>query len=380
MVAHPPKEKRKVQISGKSSCMISLPKRWVKEMELTQGSLLAITRHSSTSLLISADSNLVSKPSTGEEVVTLYVPVPEAPEATVRKIACLYVQGYNLIKVKLGDNPLNSLNKTAIREHVRRLLIGVEIVSDSSDGLLLQILLGKSELSIENALKRMSIVSSTMLEDAVSSLRSLDRRRAHDVIEKDEIQRFGFYASRQILGTISHDLFKDGGDMLEPADLTVYLQVSKSIQYIADCARDIAQKATLLESPPSDNAVEYITRMSEFASEIFDAAVLSFFKKDSKAAERTIERSKNLVMLEREISSSTKGRMSTENVAQTFTIAGAVSSLARIIHFSRDMAELVLYLTSEQYVTVNNGTGSRSASMLLKETPVLQSSPSHSAE
>jgi phosphate uptake regulator len=58
MANHPPKEKRKVQISGKSSCKVSLPKRWVKEMGLVQGSPLAISRHNSTSLLISMDKRL----------------------------------------------------------------------------------------------------------------------------------------------------------------------------------------------------------------------------------------------------------------------------------------------------------------------------------
>ena len=76
MVVHPPKEKRKVQISGKSSCMISLPKKWVREMGLTQGSPLTITRQNGTSLLISADKTIGGKLVYGsdEAVVVLTVP------------------------------------------------------------------------------------------------------------------------------------------------------------------------------------------------------------------------------------------------------------------------------------------------------------------
>ena len=192
MTSHPPKEKRKVQISGKSSCMISLPKRWVNEMGLVQGSPLSISRHNSTSLVISVDKNFANGMARSEDSVgVLSVPNPESPETTIRKIVCLYVQGYNMIKVRLPESPISSLHKTALRELLRRQLIGVEIVSDSSDGLLLQILLGKSELTIDNAMKRMSIVSISMLEDAIGALKFFDKKRARDVMDKDETERFG---------------------------------------------------------------------------------------------------------------------------------------------------------------------------------------------
>ena len=44
-----------MQISGKSSCMVALPKKWVKEMGLRQGSEIVITRPSLSSLLVTAD-------------------------------------------------------------------------------------------------------------------------------------------------------------------------------------------------------------------------------------------------------------------------------------------------------------------------------------
>ncbi|HXQ92868.1 MAG TPA: PhoU domain-containing protein [Nitrososphaerales archaeon] len=365
MTSHPPKEKRKVQISGKSSCMISLPKRWVNEMGLVQGSPLSISRHNSTSLLISVDKNFGNSVAKGEDNVgVLSLTNPESPETTVRKISCLYVQGYNVIKVRLAENSIGSIHKSAIRELLRRQLIGVEIVSDSLDGLLLQILLGKSELTIENAMKRMSIVSSAMLEDAVGALRLFDKKRAREVIEKDEIERFGSYTARHILGSINHDVFKEGDDA-EPEKLAINLMISRAIENAAKCARDIAEQAIRMGSPLDDAKVESLNHLGECASEIFDSAILSFFKRDSRAAERTIERSKEYSVLERSITDLYRSAHSTPGTEQIMALISSMGSLRNVVHHSMEISSLVLGLTTEQYVRNEEGLATLPASGLL---------------
>jgi phosphate uptake regulator len=344
--AHPPKEKRKVQISGKSSCMISLPKRWVKEMGLVQGSPLTISRHNSTSLLISVDKTLGGNLVRSEnDVGTLYISKPEPPETVLRKVVCLYVQGYNMIRVRFSENSTSSFLKSTIRELVRRQLIGVEIVSDTSDGLVLQILLGKSELTIDNAMKRMSIVTSTILEDAIAGLRFFDKRRARDAVEKDEIERFGSYTSRQILGSINHDFFKEGDDS-EPEKLAVYLMIARAVENIAGCARDIGEQTLRLDSALDSRSAENLGKIGVSASEIFDSAILSFFKRDSKTAESTLEKAREFMQL---VGIALDGgrQNSTDRI---IAIVGVIESMKSIVRHSTEMANLVLALTPDQYV------------------------------
>ncbi len=52
--------------------------------------------------------------------------------------------------------------------------MGAEIVSSSQDNLQVEILLGNSELTIENALKRLSSVSSIMLEEAIEAFKTVE--------------------------------------------------------------------------------------------------------------------------------------------------------------------------------------------------------------
>jgi len=369
MASHPPKEKRKVQISGKSSCMISLPKRWVKEMGLVQGSPLTISRHNSTSLLISMDKNLGRSAVQSEnDAGTLYISRPEAPETILRKIVCLYIQGYNMIKVRFSENAGSSYRKSPIRELVRRQLIGVEIVSDTSDGLVLQILLGKSELTIDNALKRMSIVSSAMIEDSIAALKSLDKRLARDVVEKDEIQRFGSYTSRQILGSINHDFFNQGDDS-EPEKLAIYLMIARAIENVSTCGRDIADQALKLEMPLDPKTAEEVGKIGSAVSEIFDSAILAFFKRDSRAAEVTIEKSKEFSMLVANLlESSRKTAVITPAVAaQLVALVSSLESMKTMVYHSIEVSDLVLSLTPEQYVRTEEAIPTFSSSGLVLE-------------
>jgi phosphate uptake regulator len=351
MASHPPKEKRKVQISGKSSCMISLPKRWVNEMGLVQGSPLTISRHNSTSLLISMDKNLGGSTVKNEkDIGALLVSRPEPPEAILRKIVCLYVQGYNIIRVRIVESSTSSYLKTAIRELIRRQLIGVEIISDTSEGLMLQILLGKSELTIENAMKRMSIVSSAMLEEAVSALRFNDSQRARDVLEKDEVERFRSYTERQILGSMNHDLFKEGDDS-EPERLAIYLMVSRAIANVANSAREIAEHALRFETSLDRASTDYLGKLGACASEIFDSSLLSFFKKDSREAEATIERSKEFSRLEESASEGFRELPKRPaGMEHIIAVVSATESIKNVVYHSIEISNFVLSLTSEQYV------------------------------
>src|ERR1022692_2196320 len=132
--------------------MVALPKKWVREMGLRQGSEIMITRPSLTSLLINADP--VAVPNIKREAI-IEVSEKDSAETLFRKIVSLYIQGYNLIGLRTANGSLSTLKRDNIKERVRRHLIGTEGVSDSKDKMSVHVLLGYSELSAENALKKM---------------------------------------------------------------------------------------------------------------------------------------------------------------------------------------------------------------------------------
>ncbi len=218
----------------------------------------------------------------------------------------------------------------------------------------------------------MSIVSSFMLGESVSALRFLDKRRARDVLEKDEIERFGSYTSRQILGSINHDFFKEGDDS-EPEKLAVYLMISREIENVAKCARAIAEEVPKLEAPLDGSCTDRLGRLGVSASEILDSAMLSFFKRDSRAAEMTIDKSKEFSRLENLMMENWRHLAGTTfGVEQIVATVGAVESLKEVVRNSVEISSLVLSLTSDQFVRAEEAISSSvsGTELVLERDPI----------
>ncbi len=82
-------------------------------------------------------------------------------------------------------------------------MIGVEIVEEGSDRVVVQDLLDSSELSIVNAVTRMRLIAASMLEDAVTALVENDDDVARDVTERDDdVDRLWLVVSRIFRATL----------------------------------------------------------------------------------------------------------------------------------------------------------------------------------
>ena len=83
-------ESRKIQFSGKSSYMLSLPKTWVKQMKLQRGDHVTVSIQTDASLLIVAGDISVF-PGKGEAVIEA---MPNDSEGSlITKVISLYLVG-----------------------------------------------------------------------------------------------------------------------------------------------------------------------------------------------------------------------------------------------------------------------------------------------
>jgi phosphate uptake regulator len=135
--------------------MVALPKRWVREMGLEQGSEVTITKLNSTSLLVNAEPDV--SPGLGREAV-IEVSADDPPNTIFRKIVSLYVLGFSRIIIEGQKGNLSSAKKLALKDLVRKHLIGTEGVAESRDRMTIHVLLGYTELSVENALRKMLLI------------------------------------------------------------------------------------------------------------------------------------------------------------------------------------------------------------------------------
>ena len=109
-------EVRKIQYTGRSTYVLSLPKRWVNELKLKAGDPVTIMREANNSLSIVP--NVVRGPSTYE--ATSFVTSDKSGPTLKRTVVSMYLRGFNIMHLKSKTGGIHPSQRDAIREVVRR--------------------------------------------------------------------------------------------------------------------------------------------------------------------------------------------------------------------------------------------------------------------
>jgi phosphate uptake regulator len=338
----PSEETRKIQLTGKSTYIVSLPKKWVTSMGLKAGSQVVVSKQSDASLrLIPKELAKQTRP----EEASISISQKDNPNTIARKIVSLYLVGYNIIKIKTKDEHITSLQRNLIKDLTRKKLVGTEIISDSSNEMKLQVLLSYPELSIENALRRMCLIAISMHEDATRALRELDKKLAQDVVSlDDEVDRFSLYIIRQLKAAVqSESILKDIG-LSNQRDCLGYRVIVKSVERIADHAVKIAENVIALNKKIDDSISQKISNMSSFAVSVFDDSTKALYKKDYLLADNVVTKAKTIVHMENEIIKATAKKSEPSEVSNIRMI---LESIRRTAEYASDIAEIVLNLNIE---------------------------------
>ena len=146
---------RKLQFTGGSSFIVSLPKDWVEKAGLKAGSSVHIAAENDGSLRLSP--RLIearSKEAAIEKGTT---------ENTLRRILAAYIAGADSIVVKGKDT-------AEVCEEARLRLSGLEIVEEQRDRTVMRVLAHEEELNYDVLLKRLYVVSEVLCNLAIRTV------------------------------------------------------------------------------------------------------------------------------------------------------------------------------------------------------------------
>ena len=143
-------DRRKIQFTGGATYIISLPKKWIEVNQLKKGSYIKLREEEDGLLTIVPPEAIVQGKLTKATIKML---ASDDIELVKRKIISLYLANYNSILIK-SETQFSTKQRYEIRNFVRRLLVGTEIVLDTPNQVMLQVLLTYPELTILNTLRR----------------------------------------------------------------------------------------------------------------------------------------------------------------------------------------------------------------------------------
>ena len=333
-------ETRKLQYTGGSSYIVSLPKKWIQDLGLKQGDHVVIMRQANSVLQIAPASKRIGKE---QKDATIEVGKDNNPYFIARKLIALYFLGYNVITVVPKEERLLVEQREVIKSIVRRVLMGTEIIADSASGITLQVLINLLDLSVDAAFKRMLLIAKSMYRDTLLALQENNLELAGEVIKSDdEVDRFSFYIVRQLKIAIKNDhLLKEIG-LEEPRNCLGYRLIAKSVERVADHAAIIAKDIVDMHRPINKDIADKISNMCSFALEVLDDACLSMFKRDYEAADRAIEKARKIDDMEKAILRSVTRP---KDVNDLYRIKLITENVRRVAEYASDIAEIVLNMT-----------------------------------
>ena len=337
-------ETRRIQFTGKSSYIVSLPKQWVNELGLKQGDQITISREGRSSLKITPVKEQ-TKSSQGEEAI-LEISREDDNAAIVRRLVSLYFLGYKIIQIKPKSDRLQPGQRNAIKSAVKGMLMGGEIISDSIDGITIQVLVNLLELTVDGAFKRMLHLAKSMLHDALLAVKEANLELAKEVIDSDdEVDRFGFYIIRQLKIAIQNEYMLQEMGFVNARQCLGYRLIVKNIERTGDHAVLIAKDLLEFKESVRKDAMEKIEDLNEFAINVLDQACLALFKEDFAQAEKAIEKASELHKYEKKIIESTKAIKDEE---EAYRIRRMTENITRIAEYASDIAEIVLNMNVEK--------------------------------
>jgi phosphate uptake regulator len=254
-------ETRKVQVTGGSTYTVSLPKDWATENDVSAGSVVEF--HSEEDILL-----LSPKSDEEREEGSIEIDGLEGDQLT-RAVMTMYVSGFDVINFEAAR--VTAGQRRTIREATQG-LVGLEVIEETGERVVLQDLLDSSELSVHNAITRMRLVSLTMLSDAVTALLEDDDELAHDVIERDDdVDRLWYMVSR-VFRTVLRNPAAATEIGFPRETVFDYQSSARQLERIADHATKIANIALEI-GPVNESVAEVLSDLQTAAVRVPETAM-----------------------------------------------------------------------------------------------------------
>ena len=329
---------RKLQMTGGSTYLVTLPKRWVTESNLKAGDVIFFARTPNGGLSVQAQPSAER----GPRKAVVVVDKPERREHLLRRLIAAYIAGNDILEVEFKGHHEPELRRT-VREFTR-MVIGPEILEETRNAIIIQDLSDPAQFSQEKCLRRMHLTIRSMHEEAMAALRNRNVALARDVMARDEdIDRLFWMTAKQFnLMLVDAGLAAKQG--IDLGTSSYYRQAAKVLERIGDHAQRIASSVLSMDREVDKRLMDSLDAASAQALSIFDRSFTSLLSGSVEDANTAIDDTSEFDKAMNKISEALR----TMKGRDVFALAGVVDSIGRTAHYSTDLAEIAINLVASR--------------------------------
>jgi len=333
-------ELRKVQFTGGSSYVLTLPKEWIDAEKIKKNDSLGVEVQPDGALLITRHTDQEAVQRTKEFDLAGIT----EPAYLFRLLIGAYISGYTFVVIH-SQQRLQPFVREVVRNFTQ-MTIGQEVVEETDTEILLKDLLNPAEMPFDNTIKRMFMIVKAMHEDAITAIRLQNQTLANDVTARDnDVDRLHWLIARQTNMILSNAALSRKMNV-SPVMALHYFTISRIIERIGDHAERIVLIAQpILAKGIDPEIIRKIAKASELSVAIFDRSIVSFFNNDMKKANQNIESMRVLKTLCEDINTI----VLQQETADAIALGYINESVKRAGEYAADISENVInYLVEEE--------------------------------
>jgi phosphate uptake regulator len=318
-------ESRKLQKTGGSTLIVSLPKKWTKKNKLGSGSEVRLLQQPNGTMTIDpGQSNLNKKFSTVKCN-------DEKSQHLFRDLIGTYLAGSTEIKV-VGKPRLTVKERKTIRKFSAS-VIGLEIIEEEAAQAILTDMSNPGALPFRRAIKRLYRIVSAMYNDSILVLEGSEDLAA-DVVDRDkEADKLQWFIERQF-NMMLEDSSLSRQLQASSFEGVVYSNVARYLERIADHACRLAEIGYVAGQIPGRKMLP----LAKEAGEIMKDAMKSFINNNPRKATVVIDRGKKTVQkAQRYFENRYKKEME-----RPLEFSIAMDAIMRTIAYSTDISEAAI--------------------------------------
>jgi len=339
-------ESRRVQKVGYNSLSISIPKQYVKDMNLKQGDSLLFREDSDGTL------RLIPATKAREETkATVRAEQAGSPEMLARLIVGTYALGYDTIEVS-GRESLDNATTSRVLDTVKRLR-GMEVVESDVRHIVAQSFIDPTKFPVDSLIKRLQMLVSGSLERVTESL-DLKQAGGLDGVGsvKNEIDELYWLILRQLLVALNRRELASEIGIESPLHASGDRVSAKTLDEIGGMIQDIAQELARLRGLGTDidpRVTAALRKLAAKAGEAFNTTVESLLTPDIKLIGSSLALVEETTRLEKEV---TEEMLASGELGYARVLASYFGQIARYCNIVIEISSHRLLRKTSRVATV----------------------------
>jgi phosphate uptake regulator len=320
-------EIRKVQVTGGSSFMVTLPKEWAESVGLKKNDPVALDIRPDGSLTIHPGGEPVKQKSVKS------VAAIDDVDFLYRQLIGAYISGHREILVNSNKSIPGPIIAAVSR--FTQTSIGLEIVEEDDERILIRDLMDHGEMHPSKSIERMRVLVRNMVSDVYGAMATGDFTSIENMDSRDtEIDRLYWLVSRQASIYLDDSGLRSRINM-SPLEISRGLTLARIMERIGDHAVLTSKNLLSLKSEGKADTVDrYLSEAAPYLISLFADSTQSWMKQDMDLAEDCIVRGAAIV-------TQTKiAFRSLASDAESAPVMGLIaSSTRRVTEYCIDIAE-----------------------------------------